>query len=468
GFEWLEAKPEFAAGCTPTEWQLYADRDLDGRFDAKRDVRLLAVAPPLLVGKPDTTLYPGVTLRPINPNPFRGRVRSDVEAQTYYFFVRSAGCSVKSLSLVGRNAVTTAAVGAAAAGTQIAPEREAMTCEDRAGFIEPGSKSLHPFCYPIHAEETIHLGPGVVELAKTRIFNKNQTVVIEPGTTIRADKAASIIAYGKVIAEGRPDAKIQFVGRDGHWGGVALQGPGTTGSRFSNVEFLSPTRPEHSFFDFPGALNVHDTRDVRLSAVRFADNEKSDDALHAAYVDGLELSDVTFDNIRADAVDLEHTIAQISRMRVNKAGDDAIDLMGSRVQVTDSLFVKCAGNGLSVGEQSEVSVARSVVARGARAILLKNASQLSVSELLSYGNEAGIRLENESLWYVGSSNLNLSGTHVVKSKQAFDGSQSTTKGVLIERLNESDLPDLRRDVMKIEDWNSVDQALDRLEQRRQP
>ncbi|HMA94492.1 MAG TPA: CotH kinase family protein, partial [Polyangiaceae bacterium] len=28
-FEWLEAKPEFAAGCTPTEWQLYADRDLD-------------------------------------------------------------------------------------------------------------------------------------------------------------------------------------------------------------------------------------------------------------------------------------------------------------------------------------------------------------------------------------------------------------------------------------------------------
>lgn len=467
-FEWHEARPEFTAGCAPTEWQLFADRDLDGRFDAEHDLRIVAAAAPLLVGKPDLSLYPGVSLRPINPNPFRGRVRAESDVQTYRFFVRSVGCPVQSLALTGKNGVTSAAVSIQAKLSTEPASATTIQCDDHPGFIEPGSKSLHPFCYPVEIDEVIHLGPGIVRVDKTRVFGKHQSLVIEPGTSFHLAKDVSIIAYGKVMAEGRPDAKIEFVGSEGHWGGLALQGPGTAGSRFSNVEFISGTKPELSFFDFPGMVNVHDTRDVRIHGVLFAQNEKSDDALHAAYVEGLELNDVRFSNVRADAVDLEYTTAHVTRMLVSNAGDDGLDLMGSRVELSDSAMLNCHGNGLSIGEHSDVSATRTLAALGTRAVLLKNASTLATSEVLSYANGTAVRLENESLWYVGESTLKLHDTHAVKTTQAvFDGSKSTTKGELSEQLQDADLRELRH-VLQIDSWAALEGALDNLKLRREP
>lgn len=468
GFEWQEARPEFASGCTPAEWQLFADRDLNGKFDASRDLRLVSAAAPLLVGKPDVSLFPGVELRPTNPNPLRGRVRAESEPRSYRFFVRSVGCPIQGLALTGKHGVTLASVSVQASLVDQAPGIGTVTCDDEPGFIEPGRTSLHPFCYPFEGDETIHLGPGVVQIDKTRIYGKHQTLVLEPGTSFRMAKDASIIAYGKVIAEGRADAKIEFLATEGHWGGIALQGPGTAGSRFSHVEFNGGTRPDLSFFDFPGMVNVHDTRNIRMNFVGFARNEKSDDALHAAYVEGLELSDVEFSDIRSDAVDLEYSTAHVTRIQVNSAGDDGLDLMGSRLELSDAAFLKCKGNGLSIGEHSDVSATHALVAQGTRAVLLKNASTLSASELLSYGNTNAVRLENESLWYSGESTLKLHAAHAVKTAQSpFDGSRATTTGVLVEQLRDTDLRELRA-VLQLESWTALDSALDHLNLRREP
>ncbi|HEY5962216.1 MAG TPA: CotH kinase family protein, partial [Polyangiaceae bacterium] len=78
GFEWQEATPEFTPGCNPSEWQIFSDHDLDQKL-SDGDVRLAAVVPPLQVGKTDITLAPGLSLRQVNPNPYRGRVRAEVE-----------------------------------------------------------------------------------------------------------------------------------------------------------------------------------------------------------------------------------------------------------------------------------------------------------------------------------------------------------------------------------------------------
>jgi hypothetical protein len=371
------------------------------------------------------------------------------------------------MSLGGKSSVTSSDVTVKAAVVDEIPRGDALGCEDNPGFIQAGSKSLHPFCYPVEVEESIHLGPGLVQIDKTRVYGKHQTVVIEPGTSLRMARGASIISYGKVLAEGRTDAKIEFIGGEGHWGGIALQGAGTAGSRFANVEFTGGTQPELSFFDFPGMVNVHDTHDVRMSSVLFANNEKSDDALHVAYVDGLELADAKFSNVRADALDLEYTSGHVSRLQVNSAGDDGVDLMGSHLDLVDSAFIKCKGNGLSVGEHSDVSGTRILVAHGMRAVLLKNASSLAASELLSYDNANAVRLENESLWYMGESQLKLHAAYAVKTSQTlFDGSKATTRGVLSERLQENDLRDLRA-LLQLDSWAALDSSLEQLRLRRE-
>jgi hypothetical protein len=464
-FEWQQVVPEFATGCNPSEWQIFADRDLDQKL-SDGDIRLAAVAPPLQIGKPDITLTPGTGLRQINPNPYRGRVRAEVEPVVYRFFVRSLGCSTTNVTVSGKNTSTLAPVSATATQRQNQPPQAPVSCEDRHGFAEPGSKTLHPFCSPFVREETIHIGPGVVEFPKTQIYSKHQTVVIEPNTTIVAASGASLIAYGKVIAEGRKDAPIRFTAQHGHWGGLALEGPATAGSRFAYVDFISGTKPELSFFDLPGMVNIHDTRDIRLSFVRLAGNEKSDDALHVAYVDGLVLTDAVFERVLSDALDIEYSSAKVSRLDVTRAGDDGLDLMGSKVELSDSRFVRCKGNALSIGEHSEVSASRSFVARSGRVFLLKNASTLNASELLAHSNDVGVRVENESSWYVGSSSLRLDEVHMLNTRLKFDGARSTTTGELIDRLGENDLDGVRRDVLELPNWSSLEAAINQLEQEK--
>ncbi len=465
-FELGEATTEFPAGCASSEWQLWADRDLDQKLSVEHDLRLLAVAPPLHSGKADITLYPGVSLRPITANQFRGRVRAEVQSRTYRFYVRSSGCAPQRVVLAGRNTATLAPITLSAELRDTLPALEATHCDDGAGFAEPGSQSPHPFCYPFEGEETLHLGPGTVELKKTRTYSKYQTLVIEPGTTIHASGKGTIIAYGKVIAEGRPDAKIRFEARDGHWGGLALQGPGTAGSRFSQVEFTAGTKPDRASLDFPGMVNLHDSRDIQLSFVSFSNNEESEDALHVAYVDGLVLNDVTFTGAPVDAIDITYSVAKLKRVTVVGAGNDCLELMGSRAEVIDSKFVRCQENALSVGEHSEVTATRTLMARGGRAIWLKNASSLTASELLVHTNNVAVRLESESLWYAGASNLRLDDAYLVQTPKRVDGSAANVVGQFLERLGERDLDGLRRDVIEVPEWSALDVALDRLEQRR--
>jgi hypothetical protein len=249
-----------------------------------------------------------------------------------------------------------------------------------------------------------------------------------------------------------------------HWGGLALQGPATAGSRLSYVDVVAGTRPELSFFTFSGMLSIHDTHDVAVSHAQFARNEKSDDALHVAYVDGFSLTDTTFQQVLSDAADIEYSSGKLARIEVIGAGDDGLDLMGSRIEIADSQFIKCKDNGVSIGEQSDVTAVRNLMARGGRAFLVKNASSLTASEILGYDNGVGIRLEHESSWYVGTSSLRLDRVHVVRTPHKFDGSLSTTAGRVIEQLAEDDLANLRRDSLKIRDWNALDGALDRLEE----
>jgi hypothetical protein len=459
GFQWTEILPEIGNRCAPVEWQIYADRDLDQTFVDGKDLRLVAVEAPVRLGKPDITLYPGVTLTEIPVNPLRGKVKAESEPRTYRFFVRAQGCMPEHWRLEGRNAATNSNLSFTVDMKHASAPENLTKCDMHPGFIEAGRSSPHPFCYPFVSEETVRLGPGVVEVAENRVFSANQTVTIEPGTTLRMAKGASLITYGPLYAEGRADAPIRFIPAEDQWGGIALQGPGTAGSRLSYVEVERGTQPLRSIFDFPGMLNVHDTKDIHIDHSYFAHNQVSDDAVHAAYVQDLEVTNSRFYMTFHDAIDLEYSTAKVERTSIVGAGDDGIDLMGTRVELLDDRVVQCVGNGVSVGERSDVLMQRSLVARSARGLLLKNASSLSANEVLVYQNPVSVRQEPESEWYPGTSSLSVDNVCAVETKVLFDGIKKPKSGTIKQTLGLDDLPQLRQALLGEGEWNELEVAL---------
>lgn len=386
------------------------------------------------IGAEGVELYPGVDLVPRRTvHERRGRVRTAPGTLIYRLGI-TAGCVPTGAAIRATNLVTgeKLALDAGQDSTHGAlPGGQALflKCADAVPAFRPGQAAMHPWCFGREEKRTVRLGPGVVDVGETRIFGAGETVVIAPGTEFRMAKKASLIFYGRLIAEGSASRPIRFVPAKSKWGGVALQGIGTNGSRLIHVDFIAGRYPKLGLNVFPGMLNIHDTRDISLDHVRFSGNRKSDDALHAAYVHGLKISDSWFLNVAADALDMEFSTGVIDGLTVLGAGDECIDLMGSKVEVKDAALAGWQGSAISAGEETRITLRNALLASGNVGVLAKNGSKVRLEGVLFSGNDTGVRVEYESDRYRGKSKVRGNDVHAVGCGVNTVGDERSFKGL---------------------------------------
>lgn len=462
-FALTEVGASWPSECVPEEWHLFADTNLSDELEFGEDL-LVASGAEGEVSASELELFPATQIVSRPPHPTRGVIRTEPAPQRYRFFVSSDGCPAEHLTFRGKNQVTeepfevSLEVGAVASVTSPPPVR---SCADDVFRAEPGAISVHPWCSTEPGPEEVSLGPGEVEVPETLVFEAHQSVAILPGTRFLLGEGASMIFLGRVEARGEAEAPIVFEPKGRRWGGVALQGPATAGSRWSHVHFRNGTQPLFGLIHLPGMVNVHDTEDVSLDHLLLRDNAESDDALHVAYVRDLRLKDSRFVGTAFDAIDLEFSQADLERITIIRPGDDCLDLMSSELTVRDTRLVACANNAISAGEETRLSVRDSLAARGARGILIKNSSTVELEGVLLYDQKLCVRLEPESQWYPGRSHVRGKVLHAVKCEE-----QVLAVGRKVQKLGriESDLapdalPALRGRVLGLESWSELDPAL---------
>jgi hypothetical protein len=282
---------------------------------------------------------------------------------------------------------------------------EALGADDVPRMM-PGEVAPEPRLLSRPAEEIVALGPGEVLVEATRVFGAHQRVEIAAGTRMRMGSGAALVFLGPVAFRGTGDEPIAIEGAGGaSWGGIAIQGRATAGSSLEHVIVRGGTRPSWRMIPYPGTLNLHDTRDVTLRHCRLLGNADADDALHAVYVEGLLLEDSVVEDAAADAVDLEFTGGVLRRVELVRSGDDGLDLMGSRIDLVDSVIAGCAHNGVSAGEETEVRVLGSLVAGCKVGVLVKNASGAALDGTLLYEHEVGVRVYQRTVRYQGESRI---------------------------------------------------------------
>jgi hypothetical protein len=212
-------------------------------------------------------------------------------------------------------------------------------------------------------------------------------------------------------------------------------------------------------------IDVHDTRDIVVSGCSFGGNHGEGDVLHAVYVEGLTIEDTRVEAAAYDAFDLEFVTGILRRVSVFGAGDEGVDLMGARVQLVDSLVVGAGGNGLSAGEETEVRVRDSLVARSAVGVLAKNASRVDLSDCLLHDNPTGVRVYQRTVRFGGASRVDADVLFVVGSDRAIrrdDRKRDVLETGRIQRRlpRAGALEHLARDVLGIEGFDRLDAWLD--------
>lgn len=253
----------------------------------------------------------------------------------------------------------------------------------------------------------VTLGPGIVVVDQDLHFDAATAVQVLPGTTLRLGPGVSVTFEGRLSAVGTSRAPIRFEAADPGqpFGGVRLLGPHSEGSVLRHVNFVGGSHPAGGHRYTPGFLSIYETANIQLSHLRFSAIENAEDVLHLTYVENASIDDVEIRGAPVDAIDLEMVQGSLRGLRVLKAGDECLDLMGAKIQVTDSLLLGCTNNAVSAGEGSEVSIDSLFVGRSRVGILAKNASTVQISRSVVFGCEQGLRTNRKDVHYNSPSRL---------------------------------------------------------------
>ncbi|MBM4372006.1 MAG: CotH kinase family protein, partial [Deltaproteobacteria bacterium] len=443
-------------GCVPARWTVNADTDLDGTPAGGRDLG----AAPGAGGEAwlGLELLPGLKLEPRPPDPREGDVVAVPEARRYSLFIDGGGCCPEVVHVRGVDLLTGAPLTRRVeVGTGTLPPVPEAACAETVPPGRPGHASAHPWCHPGDAAAPVRLGPGLVEISSTRVFSPGQRVEIRPGTTLRLGPGASLVVRGPLLAEGTAREPIRFEG-DG-WGGVALQGPATAGSRLAAWVVRGGSRPSWGLAVFPATVNLHDTRDIAVRGLVLSGSSPGTDALHVAYVSDLVLEELRVDRAGSDGLDLEFSAATIRGLTVVDPRDEALDLMGSEVILENAVLTGARGSGISAGEETRLRARRVLVDGAATGVLAKNASRVQLRDALLRRSDVAVDVRSSSVRYEGSSRVAGRHIHAADCRRGVVKDRPWEEGPALEAPpGDGELPKLREH-LGMDTWEGLDAAL---------
>jgi len=265
--------------------------------------------------------------------------------------------------------------------------------------IRPPS-GWHPWQYPRRLGRSTSLS-GTIQLSRTVEIPEGDTLVIEPGTTLRLAPDVSIISHGLVLAEGTAAKPIRVLpveeGRP--WGTFSLQGPGADGSVLRWVEFDQGGGALEDRIEYTAMVSIHRTPHATLDHDTFRDNLRSDDTFHCAHSD-CRLTNSHFIRANSDAVDFDIATGDILNNTFEASGGDAIDLMTSTPRIIGNVIRGSGDKGISIGEASRPFIFNNLIEGCTRGIEVKDRSEPVILNNELNSNGVGLR-ERRKNWRYG-------------------------------------------------------------------
>jgi hypothetical protein len=352
---------------------------------------------------------------------------------TRYGFELESNCPPENVEVFATHEITGNRVRAQKADAELLAQiPDSYPQETAVPAFEIGVLTPHPQSLTTPEITHMQFGPGIVEVDKTRVFDEYTHVTVMPGTVFEmgtrgggkkgnADAAkdkVSLIFKGKVTMNGVEGNPIVFKSREmTPWGGIALQGRNTRGSVLSNVIFEDGSNIEGQPVIYTSMVNIHDTGDVTVSGCEIRNNHGPGDSFHSAYVNNMTISGLTVENATMDAVDIEFSSVEITRLFIRKTGDDGLDLMDSEITMTDSVILGCKQHGISVGENSNLKATDFLVAWTTNGIFGKDASQIEIGTGLLMRNQTGVRVGKSTGLYGGDVEVSANTLYVMGAKK---------------------------------------------------
>ena len=254
---------------------------------------------------------------------------------------------------------------------------------------EPGNAHTFSFLRIDDQAKEIRALPGIWKITSNLIIPRGYTFVIGPATTLELGKNSQIISHSPLRWIGEEDRPIVVRGVAFDSKGIAVLQAGKQ-SELAHVLFENVGAPTSGSWHMTGAVNFYDSP-VDFISCSFKGNHSSDDALNLIR-SPFTIRVLSFENIFADALDIDFSEGTIEDMRVTNSGNDGLDISGSDVRVFRYEGIGIGDKGISIGEDSHLIGENISITRAHIGIASKDLSHAEIKTLRIEQSEIGLSL----------------------------------------------------------------------------
>ncbi len=201
---------------------------------------------------------------------------------------------------------------------------------------------------------------------------------IGPGTTLRFEADAMLLARGPLEFLGSAEAPVVLEGRRadrrGPWWGVVALGEDAL-IRWSHVVVRDTTGPKIRGWGVTGGVTLRGG-EVSLADCVF-DGSQAEDALNVVR-SKIALRNLRIRNASSDAIDVDYSEGRIEGGEIRDVGGDGIDVGASQVEIESVSLSRIGDKAVSVGESSEAHASRLEVSDARMGVVSKDLSTARV------------------------------------------------------------------------------------------
>jgi len=207
-------------------------------------------------------------------------------------------------------------------------------------------------------------------LDRNLIIPPDYVVEATGGVKLDLIDGAKIISYSPLKLKGTSQNPIEIHSSNGTGQGVFVLNTNER-SILQHVIFSNLSAPKQENWNLTGAVNFYEAP-VSFDYVTFKNN-RSEDALNVSRTN-LELRNTSFSKTQSDAFDGDFVTGNISNVTFEDLGNDAIDLSGSKMKINQVRITNAGDKGLSAGEKSSLEVSNLTIIDSEIAVASKDLS----------------------------------------------------------------------------------------------
>ena len=220
------------------------------------------------------------------------------------------------------------------------------------------------------------------------LLNKNNKFYISDGKIINISNNATLLIEGEIYFNNNINSQTLIYSEDGT-GAIIFH---NNKFKLQNIIFNNLSSPKLDNLILYGGVNFINT-DLVISDSKII-NSRNEDGMNIVNSKS-KLTNITFENIFSDALDIDFGNSKFENIKCYKINNDCLDISGATVKGKKFYTIDAKDKGISVGENSRVSINEINIIKNKIALAVKDGSKASFSNINFKNNIYDIALFNK-------------------------------------------------------------------------